>query len=266
MKSVQIRMVRHAALVAGFAGAAFAGAAAWADVVTVSTTAARTFFPSVVTVHPGDTVHFNVQSCCHSVDQSSSAASCTPLTGGFSTHGCGATGLDVVIPANATGSIFYICQCHCALGMKGRIDIVASCNAAGVSSHPTDTETCPGGSASFTVVASGTAPFTYQWKHGVTNVGGPSASPTLNLTNVSPSDGGSYTCVVTNGCGNATSNAAILNVCHADFNCDGSLDFFDYDDFVNAFEAGTPSADFNGDTAIDFFDYDDFVTAFETGC
>jgi hypothetical protein len=58
--------------------------------------------------------------------------------------------------------------------------------------------------------------------------------------------------------------------CPADFNGDGFLDFFDYDDYVNCFETGTcppgKTADFNGDGFADFFDYDDFVGAFETGC
>jgi|CXWL01.1.fsa_nt_gi hypothetical protein len=58
--------------------------------------------------------------------------------------------------------------------------------------------------------------------------------------------------------------------CPADFNGDGSVDFFDYDDFVTCFEGGAcppgRSADFNGDGSVDFFDYDDFVIAFETPC
>jgi hypothetical protein len=58
--------------------------------------------------------------------------------------------------------------------------------------------------------------------------------------------------------------------CRPDFNADGFLDFFDYDDFVACFElevcpAGA-TADFNGDGFADFFDYDDFVAAFEAGC
>lgn len=52
----------------------------------------------------------------------------------------------------------------------------------------------------------------------------------------------------------------------ADFNADGSIDFFDYLDFVAAFSNGDVSADFNGDTSIDFFDYLDFVAAFSQGC
>ncbi len=58
--------------------------------------------------------------------------------------------------------------------------------------------------------------------------------------------------------------------CPADFNADGFVDFFDFDDFVACFE-GSPcppgsSPDFNNDGFVDFFDFDDFVTAFETGC
>jgi hypothetical protein len=49
----------------------------------------------------------------------------------------------------------------------------------------------------------------------------------------------------------------------ADFNGDGFVDFFDYDDYVAAFERGDPTADFNQDCFLDFFDYDDFVAAFQ---
>jgi hypothetical protein len=59
---------------------------------------------------------------------------------------------------------------------------------------------------------------------------------------------------------------AAAPLCNADFNQDGFLDFFDYDDFVLAFETGVGNADFNGDGFTDFFDYDDFVLAFELGC
>jgi hypothetical protein len=59
-------------------------------------------------------------------------------------------------------------------------------------------------------------------------------------------------------------------ICPVDFNLDGFLDFFDFDDYVQCFE-GTAcppgaDADFNGDEFVDFFDYDDFVGAFESGC
>jgi hypothetical protein len=65
-------------------------------------------------------------------------------------------------------------------------------------------------------------------------------------------------------------NGTLVVVCPADYNDDGFVDFFDFDDFVLCFEGGTcppgKTADFNGDGFADFFDFDDFVLAFESGC
>lgn len=50
----------------------------------------------------------------------------------------------------------------------------------------------------------------------------------------------------------------------ADWNCDGTIDFFDYDDYVICFEdPECPFADFDCDGSVDFFDYDAFVLWFE---
>jgi subtilisin family serine protease len=68
------------------------------------------------------------------------------------------------------------------------------------------------------------------------------------------------------GWGMPDAHRALLIACPADFNTDGAADFFDYLDFVAAFDAERPRADFNGDNAVDFFDYLDFVAAFELGC
>jgi hypothetical protein len=58
--------------------------------------------------------------------------------------------------------------------------------------------------------------------------------------------------------------------CTADFNNDGFVDFFDFDDYVNCFETGNcppgRTADINLDDFVDFFDFDAFVEAFESGC
>ena len=64
--------------------------------------------------------------------------------------------------------------------------------------------------------------------------------------------------------------------CRADFNNDGAVDFFDYDEYVQCFEgvaAACPpnnpasvSLDTDADGAVDFFDYDMFVRLFEAGC
>ncbi|MEK6701013.1 MAG: hypothetical protein AABZ53_02040 [Planctomycetota bacterium] len=58
--------------------------------------------------------------------------------------------------------------------------------------------------------------------------------------------------------------------CPADFDGDGTVDFFDYDAFVVCFEGGAcpncRTADFDGDGTPDFFDYDAFVVTFEAPC
>ncbi len=58
--------------------------------------------------------------------------------------------------------------------------------------------------------------------------------------------------------------------CRADFNADGFVDFFDFNDFVDCFEAVAcpegKTADFDNDGFIDFFDFTAFVDAFDLGC
>jgi predicted RNA-binding Zn ribbon-like protein len=78
--------------------------------------------------------------------------------------------------------------------------------------------------------------------------------------------GANFRCTVSNSCSRVTSDVANYNVCIADFNCDASVDFFDYLDFVAAFAENGPAADFNADTVVDFFDYLDFVAVFASGC
>ncbi len=59
------------------------------------------------------------------------------------------------------------------------------------------------------------------------------------LVNAMPADAGTCYCYPTNSCGIVISMAARLNVVvgPADYAKDGTADFFDYDDFVVAFEA-----------------------------
>jgi hypothetical protein len=62
------------------------------------------------------------------------------------------------------------------------------------------------------------------------------------------------------------SNTTPGALCAADFNADGFVDFFDWSDFVAAFDIGNAGADFNADGFIDFFDFNDYAAAFEAGC
>ena len=81
--------------------------------------------------------------------------------------------------------------------------------------HPANRTVSPGQAATFTVVASGTPPFTYQWQRfqgaNWTNVGSNAASYTL--ANPQPADNGArFRVNVANAIGNLFSNEAVLTV------------------------------------------------------
>jgi hypothetical protein len=138
--------------------------------------------------------------------------------------------------------------------------------------------TCPGGTAEFFFGVTNTlSPPTYRWsKDGAGLADGPtghgsvisgSSTPTLRVEGVHAEDQGEYTCGAVNGtCGEVTSAPARLTVCVAEFDCNGSVDFFDYLDFVQAFSDEDSRADLNADARVDFFDYLDFIQSFEAGC
>ncbi len=99
-----------------------------------------------------------------------------------------------------------------------RVTFGPACTAPAITGQPGTQRVCPGESASFTVVASGSAPFTYQWSKGTTlltdggNISG-ATTATLTINPVTATDvGANYRCVVTNACGSATSNNGVLNV------------------------------------------------------
>ena len=77
--------------------------------------------------------------------------------------------------------------------------------------QPTNLTVVNGNPASFTVVAAGTAPLTYQWKQNGSAIVGATAA-TLALNAVSDTDAGAYTVVVTTPAGTASSTAANLTV------------------------------------------------------
>lgn len=86
-----------------------------------------------------------------------------------------------------------------------------------ITQHPSDQTVLAGETATFTVVATGTAPLAYQWQANQINItdGGGitgSATTTLQIPDCQLSDEADYRCVVTNNYGTATSNAASLTV------------------------------------------------------
>jgi purine nucleoside phosphorylase len=82
---------------------------------------------------------------------------------------------------------------------------------AGITTQPQNLTVTQGQSASFSVVASGSSPFGYQWNFNGTALSD-ATNASLTLTNAQTTDAGSYTVVVTNAVGSITSQVATLTV------------------------------------------------------
>ena len=83
--------------------------------------------------------------------------------------------------------------------------------APAITTHPAGQTVTAGAGASFSVVATGTAPLTYQWKKDGVDIGGATGA-TYTIASTVTGDSGSYTVVVTNSVNSATSDAAVLTV------------------------------------------------------
>jgi len=88
---------------------------------------------------------------------------------------------------------------------------ISSCSGPQISSQPMAQVACQGGNATFSVTATGTAPFSYQWRLNGANISGATSS-TFSVNPVTAADTGLYTVYITNDCGNITSTAAHLTM------------------------------------------------------
>ena len=83
--------------------------------------------------------------------------------------------------------------------------------APAITSQPASATVAPGGSATFTVTATGTPSPAYQWRKNGADVPGATSS-SLTIANAQAADAGSYTVVVSNSVGSIVSDGAVLAV------------------------------------------------------
>ncbi len=196
------------------------GDAASYDVVVMGTCGTATSSVATLTVNAATTVATqptNQAVCAGSPTSFSVTASGTgPFTYQWRKNGSNI--------ANATGSTFNIASVTASDAATYDVVVTGTCGnatssaatltvnaATGVSSQPSSQTICAGAPASFSVTASGTGPFTYQWRKNGSNIGGATSS-TFSIASVAASNAGSYDVVITGSCGTATSSAATLTV------------------------------------------------------
>jgi hypothetical protein len=80
-----------------------------------------------------------------------------------------------------------------------------------ITGQPASQNAAAGSAVTFSVTATGTSPLSYQWRFNGTDLVG-ATNTRLTLPAVQPANGGSYTAVVTNSVGSATSSVAVLTV------------------------------------------------------
>jgi plastocyanin len=89
------------------------------------------FNPSALTIGLGDMIHIIFDDEDHTFTQVDQATwlsnGTTPLTGGFNLgQGTPQPGTDFTITPMALGTIYYVCQIHVDMGMKGSIAVVST--------------------------------------------------------------------------------------------------------------------------------------------
>src|SRR5437763_260585 len=84
--------------------------------------------------------------------------------------------------------------------------------APSITAQPTNDTVTAGQAASFSVVATGTAPLSYQWQKNGTAISGATSASYTTAATTSADNGAQFVVVVSNSAGSVTSNAATLTV------------------------------------------------------
>ena len=88
----------------------------------------------------------------------------------------------------------------------------AAATAPAIATQPLNQTVAAGQAASFSVSATGTAPFTYQWKQNGAAISGATASNYITPATTTANSGSLFSVTITNAAGNVTSNGATLTV------------------------------------------------------
>jgi hypothetical protein len=160
----------------------------------------------------------NQVTCQNSPTTFTVAATGTSLTyqwrkGGVNIAGANGTSYTIAStqPADA-GNYDVVVSGACAPPATSNTVTLTVNTAPVISQQPTSVTTCQNTPATFTVAATGTGPFTYQWRKDGTPIPGATAS-SYTIPSVQPTDAGVYSAVVSGPCAPpATSNGATLTV------------------------------------------------------
>ncbi|MGH7749951.1 MAG: immunoglobulin domain-containing protein, partial [Candidatus Dormibacteria bacterium] len=130
----------------------------------------------------------------------------------------GATGTSYTTPVTVitdSGSTFDAVVTNTAGSVTSNaatLTVTSATVAPTITTQPVNQTVIAGQTATFTVVAGGTAPLSYQWQKNGANIAGAAGTSYTTPVTVITDSGSTFDVVVTNTAGSVTSNAAALTV------------------------------------------------------
>src|SRR3984957_78032 len=132
-----------------------------------------------------------------------------------STNISGATQSTYTIPATTAaddGSQFAVTVSDSAGSVTSSSATLTVNSAPVITTQPSNQSASVGGTATFTVVAEGTSPLSYQWQKAGNNISGATSSSYTTPATALTDNGSQFDVVVSNSLGSVTSNKATLSV------------------------------------------------------
>ncbi|MEY3231955.1 MAG: hypothetical protein RL689_2044 [Planctomycetota bacterium] len=237
--------------------------------LTVQTAPTITSQPQAQPLVPGATATFTVAASGSEISFQWRRNG-TPLTSGGRISGA-ASGTLTIASIATTDQGSYDCVVTGPCGTVTSSAVPLTCTPV-FTQHPQG-GSYPGGTTitlTTSVATAGTS--THRWRKNGANIFNSQAyagvsTPTLTIRANDPNDSGTYTLAVTNACGTAISDPAVIDVsCLSDFNLDGGVDGEDLFAFFGVWEQGQAEADVNQDGGVDFGDVSMFFEKWEAGC
>ena len=178
-----------------------------AATLTVNTGPSITTQPANQTVNVGQTATFTVV-----------ATGAAPLSYQWQKNQvniAGATSASYTTPATTNadnGTSFQVIVTNPVRSITSSAAILTVNSPPTITAQPANQSVAVGQTATFTVVASGTAPLTYQWQKNQVNIAGATAATYTTPPTTNADNGASFQVIVTNPVTSITSSAAILTV------------------------------------------------------
>ena len=178
-----------------------------AATLTVSTGPSITTQPANQTVNVGQTATFTVV-----------ATGAAPLSYQWQKNQvniAGATSASYTTPATTSadnGTGFRVIVTNPVTSATSNSATLTVNTGPSITTQPANQTVNVGQTATFTVVATGAAPLSYQWKKNGTAISGATSSIFTTPAETTSDSGGQFNVVVSNSAGSATSSAAILTV------------------------------------------------------